>query len=110
MQFIIILLLIVWAEVSLGKTFPVETKLCTYPLDNNDSKILLFNLKTRSQVIINLNGDKVKNLGKGPYLFHLEILNPKYKLKRYEAKIIDFSICEEKEVVRFVDGELRARK
>jgi hypothetical protein len=110
MQSIIIILCIFLGQNVLGATFPNRAKLCTYPLDSDDGKFLLFNFKTRSEVKIKLDMQEARKLQKGPYLFELEILNPEYRQKEYRAKIRSFSSCKAQEVVRFVDGELNERK
>ena len=110
MRILIVLMFLFAEEEAVTESFKSGIKLCTYPLDKENGKMLLFNFKTRSQVTISLKGNEVKSLGKGPYLFDLEILNPKHKLKNYEAKIEDVSNCKVEEVVRFVDGQLRAKK
>jgi len=111
MQPIIIILFIFLGQNVLGAaSFSNRVKLCTYPLESEDGKFLLFNFKTRSEVKIKLDMQEARKLQKGPYLLELEILNPEYRQKEYQAKIRSFSSCKVHEVVRFVDGELKERK
>jgi hypothetical protein len=86
--------------------FP-DVKLCAWPINDGKETFLMFNFKSRAQVIINLKGDKVRDLGKGPYLFDLKILNPKHKKNEYRAEILKVQTCEPKDTIRFVDGELK---
>jgi hypothetical protein len=75
-------------------------------MKEGSEKFLLFNFKTRLQVMIKLEGDKVRDLGRGPYLFELKIHDPQYKKSEYRADLITAKLCDPKEVVRFVNGEL----
>lgn len=111
MRFVVLILFFISGSTFAIENFSSKVTLCTYPLPHDkDGKMLLFNFKSRSVVKILLTGKEVAELQKGPYRFDLEILNPKYQEQEYQAKILKFKPCIAKEVVRFVDGELKPRE
>jgi hypothetical protein len=107
---LIFVILILYCNLAFASSFPSKVKLCAWPMSEGKEKFLLFNFKSRSQVIIKLQGDKVRDLGKGPYFFDLKILNPKHKESEYRAELLNAQICDPKKVIRFVDGELNKVK
>jgi hypothetical protein len=102
--------LIFFCQLVFASSFPPAVKLCASPISEGRERFLIFNFKSRSQVIIKLLGTKVADLGRGPYLFDLNILNPKHKEHEYRAEILRIQKCDPKKIVRFVDGELKEIK
>lgn len=107
---IVLAILIMTCNLAFASSFSPNVKLCAWPISEGKEKFLMFNFKSRSQVIIKLEGDKVRDLGKGPYFFDLKILNPKYKKSEYRAELLKAQICDPKKAIRFVDGELKEIK
>lgn len=107
---IVLALLMLSCNLALASSFSPNVKLCAWPITEGKEKFLIFNFKSRSQIIIKLKGDKVRGLGKGPYFFDLKILNPKHKENEYAAKLLKVQNCDPKKVTRFVDGELKEIK
>jgi hypothetical protein len=107
---IVFTFLIIICNLAFASSFSPNVKLCAWPMTEGKEKFLMFNFKSRSQVLIKLKGNKLRNLGKGPYLFDLKILNPKHKESEYSAELLKFQKCDPKKVIRFVDGELKEIK
>lgn len=107
---VIFVIIILSCNLAFASSFSPNVKLCAWPISEGKEKFLMFNFKSRSQVIIKLEGDKVRGLGKGPYFFDLKILNPKHKESEYRAELLKVQICDPKKAIRFVDGKFKEIK
>jgi hypothetical protein len=107
---VIFVIILLPCNLAFASSFSPNVKLCAWPISEGKEKFLMFNFKSRSQVIIKLEGGKVRDLGKGPYFFDLKILNPKHKESEYRAELLKAQICDPKKAIRFVDGELKEIK